>query len=348
MQWHWSGCLAATLHILCILPCRGATHYEQPPCQADEVQGEVQGASGFVCAPRCKDNSYDCPLDMPSGASAQPQCMLQDVDRGAFCGLLCQVDSQCPSGAHCRQLKQMEVGLCMYPISFTDWARQASTRKLAIGWPSRPGGQPTAGFQIAKTYSALQSLKLKYSIDDGDVDMITLKELLSSLSPPISATATGSSTGSKPASGGSSGGSSGGIWSMLAPWEDSVQRFEGYVARGPSGFGDEIHDTIWNIEHINQHGAASAIMRGIVLFGLLYLGLGSFIKYQALGARGMDMIPHIGFWVDYPVLVNDGIIYTKMVVSNFAGTPMPSPGGSIGDSLHGGCTRSGAGSFDQL
>jgi len=238
----------------------------------------------------------------------------------------------------------------MYPISFTDWARQASTRKLAIGWPSRPGGQPTAGFQIAKTYSALQSLKLKYSIDDGDVDMLTLKELLSSLSPPVSAVATGLNTGSKTvqASGGSGNNGGGGVGSMLAPWQQSVERFEGYVAKGPMGFGDEIHDTIWNIEHITEYGKASALLRGFILYALFYLGVGSFIKYQAMGARGLDMIPHIGFWVGFPSLVNDGIIYTMMIVSGFLGTPMPSQGGGVGDTLRGGCARSGAGSFDQL
>merc|ERR1740138_1674886 len=114
---------AAAVLALAASCCTASTHYEQPPCQHDEVQGEVQGASGYVCAPRCEESTYNCPMDMPSGAAAQPQCMLQDVDRGAFCGLLCQVDAQCPSGSRCRFLKQAEVGLCLYPISFSDWAR---------------------------------------------------------------------------------------------------------------------------------------------------------------------------------------------------------------------------------
>merc|ERR1719408_811361 len=157
------------------------THYEKPPCGHDEVQGEVQGETGYICAPRCADSSYNCAIDLPDGATAQPQCMLQDVDKGAFCGLLCQVDVQCPSGATCRQIKQAEVGLCMYPVSFADWSRQAASRKLMIGWPAKAGQSP-ASFKIAKAYAALQSLKRKYGIEDGDADVLVVKELLSSLS----------------------------------------------------------------------------------------------------------------------------------------------------------------------
>ena len=74
----------------------------------------------------------------------------------------------------------MGAGLCMYAASFTDWARAASTRKLAVGWPNK-GGQlagalsrrkevsTEASVQVAKTFQALQNLKSKYSIDDGDV-----------------------------------------------------------------------------------------------------------------------------------------------------------------------------------
>merc|ERR1712050_502762 len=75
----------------------------------------------------------------------------------------------------------VQVGLCLFPVSFADWAKQAATKKLAIGWPSQAGGKAPASFQVAKTYASLQNLKQRYSIDDGDADMLTLKELLASL-----------------------------------------------------------------------------------------------------------------------------------------------------------------------
>merc|ERR1719214_320065 len=98
-------------------------------------------------------------------------------------------------------MQQVEVGLCLYPVSFTDWARQSFSKKFSVGWPTRAGTSAGSGtsasFQIAKTYAALQSLKGKYSIDDGDADMLTLKELLSSLSAAATPAVSGGSGGTQ-------------------------------------------------------------------------------------------------------------------------------------------------------
>ncbi|CAK9047407.1 unnamed protein product [Durusdinium trenchii] len=60
--------------------------------------------------------------------------MLQNVDQAFYCGLLCQADAQCPSGASCRKVGTQNVGLCIHPLSFSDWARLSSRMKLSIGW----------------------------------------------------------------------------------------------------------------------------------------------------------------------------------------------------------------------
>lgn len=338
-------------------PHAAGTHYEQPPCQSDEVQGEVQGAAGYLCAPKCDEASYNCAMDMPPGASAQPQCMLQDIDRNAYCGLLCQVDAQCPSGARCKNIKQVEVGLCMYPISFADWAAQASNgKKLAIGWP---GGKPTASFQIAKTYSALQNLKQKYSVDDGDADMLVLKELLSTLSAAQPA-----QPGAQPASPPSAAVAMGGAAALVAQgppqaeaappqpqqhqegtvygaWSHDVNRIGNHLSRGLPGIEDEISQAAWDVEHIYTRNAASELLRGLILLALAYLAVGSFIKYQS-GATGMHLIPHLEFWMEYPKLVNDGVLYSKMLIAGAAGSPAL-------DTRTGGVSRGGgAGSFESL
>eukprot|EP00931_Biecheleriopsis_adriatica_P069152 TRINITY_DN43025_c0_g1_i1.p1 TRINITY_DN43025_c0_g1~~TRINITY_DN43025_c0_g1_i1.p1 ORF type:complete len:382 (+),score=65.68 TRINITY_DN43025_c0_g1_i1:49-1146(+) len=310
---------------------RAVTHYEQPPCQHDEVQGEVLGASGYTCSPRCEDNTFNCPSDMPGGASAQPQCMLQDVDKGAFCGLLCQMDAQCPTGSQCKQMSQMGVGLCLYGASFADWARAATTRKLALGWPNKGGA--VANFQVAKTYTALQTLKSKYHIDDGDVDMLTLKELLNSIapnaapSPPAPSTAGSGSSGLGFSSffGGSSASTpapppppvSHGA-SVFAPWENDLGRLGREVGQGLPGIQSEISQEIYNAEHFFEYGKAYSLFRVVVIFAIIYLAFGSFIKYQS-GASGINMIPHIGFWMDYPGLVKDGITYSKMLLDGAMG-----------------------------
>merc|ERR1712217_197236 len=54
----------------------GSSHYEKPPCQSDEVDVKVQGFAGSTCSPKCAGAS--CPTDVPEGARAKPQCILQD------------------------------------------------------------------------------------------------------------------------------------------------------------------------------------------------------------------------------------------------------------------------------
>lgn len=334
-----------------LAPALVMARYGQPPCGPDEVQGEVQGASGNICSPRCDVNSYNCPMDMPYGSTAQPQCMLKDVDQAAFCALLCQVDSQCPSGARCRQLKQVEVGTCLYPVSFTDWARSSVTRKFAVGWPKQSGGSP-ANFQIARTYSSLQNLKSKYSIDDGDADMVTLKEFLSSLSPTAAAAAaaaTAGTVGGSPVGTAPATSSSGGDFSPKKWLKDAAYFEENVLLGGVPGIQKEIHDTVWNLEHLERRGVATELFRSIVMLGCVYVALGCLIKSQMHGARGMEMIPHIGFWMEYPKLCADGVTYARILAGGYLGAPKA--GGGSHDDLSGGLGRSsrgGVGSFDAL
>lgn len=319
-------------------PCAAGPHYSQAPCQSDEVQGEVLGASGYLCAPKC-EATYGCATDMPSGGSAQPQCMLQDIDKGAYCGLLCQVDAQCPSGARCQQLKQVNVGLCLYSVSFADWAKQGATKKLAVGWPSQAGNKPSAGFQVAKTYVALQNLKVRYSIDDGDADMLTLKELLASLS--VTSTGAPGSLGLAQQHHHHSSHDGG----LLSPWAHDVSQFEKYASHGLPGIQEGLHDTIWNIEHIGNRGVATTLLRGVILVAVVYVAVGSLVRYQTLGVRGVEMLPHVGFWMDYPNLVADGILYAKILAGGMMGVPVS---GSRGDNDLRGGVRGGAGSFETL
>eukprot|EP00928_Gymnodinium_smaydae_P054811 TRINITY_DN38518_c0_g1_i1.p1 TRINITY_DN38518_c0_g1~~TRINITY_DN38518_c0_g1_i1.p1 ORF type:complete len:393 (-),score=94.66 TRINITY_DN38518_c0_g1_i1:183-1361(-) len=147
-------------------------------CGPLETQGEVQGAPGFVCASKCDPATYLC-----SSGTYGAQCMLRDVDSSAYCAVVCGVDSQCSNGAQCKRLKQMEVGICVHPATSADWARTPS-RKFAVGWPQRSPGSALPAFEVARTYNALQNLKSRYVIDDGDTDMVALKEFLSSVSAP--------------------------------------------------------------------------------------------------------------------------------------------------------------------
>lgn len=96
-------------------PSPSSSHYEKPPCQSDEVNVEVQGVSGDLCAPSCTQGQ--CPTDVPSGVSARPQCVLQDSSRSKYCALVCSSDGDCDTagGASCQILQNF--GLCTYPES---------------------------------------------------------------------------------------------------------------------------------------------------------------------------------------------------------------------------------------
>eukprot|EP00927_Polykrikos_kofoidii_P057812 TRINITY_DN52002_c0_g1_i1.p1 TRINITY_DN52002_c0_g1~~TRINITY_DN52002_c0_g1_i1.p1 ORF type:complete len:358 (-),score=65.56 TRINITY_DN52002_c0_g1_i1:47-1120(-) len=328
MRW-----VPSTIAALVALHPVAEAHYT---CASDEVVGEVQGETGSVCGPRCTEgaNDFECPADVPTGTTAQPQCILQDVDSVAYCGLLCQTDAQCPSGASCKKVPssqgQSELSICLHSLSFNEWAKTGARKKLAVGMPAR-AGQSAKGLRIAKAFAALQNLKKRYGIQDGDADVLVFKEFLSAASTsaftPSAAGAPGSSAfGISPAAAMSSiatnaqatvsqgGGFFSWLWSWIAPWSQEVTQFEGYMKDGVSGVQREAHDIVWNIEHINQRGKAEELLRGVIMIVAVYLIVGCGYKYQTQGARGVEMIPNIGFWNEYPILVGDGVRYLLILV----------------------------------
>merc|ERR1711998_151003 len=106
-------------------PSPSDTHYEDPNdggCQSDEVDIQIQGVSGSVCAPKC-GLFKPCPTDLPDGVTATPQCALQDSSSGKkYCALLCSpslpildqqaADDQCGEKASCKAIQT--VGICTY------------------------------------------------------------------------------------------------------------------------------------------------------------------------------------------------------------------------------------------
>jgi hypothetical protein len=250
--------------------------------------------------------------------------MLQSANQGFYCGLVCQMDSQCPSGNACKIVSN--VGICIKPLSFAEWsAGQGQRQKLMVAYPNAAGpGVKQQGFQIAKAYAALQSLKTKFNINDGDVDVLTIKELLmsahgamntkpstavSSISTPSLFTGAASTGGSGSSPSRPAGNGEGSIMG-------DVNHLMGNLAKGPAGWEREfVHDTEWNIEQ----GRYWVVLRDLLTYAIIYLVVGSAYKYHTQGSRGMDMIPNIGFWMEYPDLVKDGVQYTIVTVSGVLG-----------------------------
>jgi hypothetical protein len=94
----------------------GASHYEAPPCQSDEVQVTITGISGTFCSPKCS-TFKPCPTDVPTGTTAKPECVLEAQGHSSptNCALICSpgASAGCPSGATCQPIQG--TGVCTYP-----------------------------------------------------------------------------------------------------------------------------------------------------------------------------------------------------------------------------------------
>merc|ERR1712107_66740 len=104
-------------------PSPGTSHYEQPPCQSDELAVGIQGIKGSVCAAKC--TSSPCPTDTPAGTTAKPMCALQDGSSGdKYCALEC-IRGGCPPEAACEHPSGSFMGICVYPNSIGADAKKA-------------------------------------------------------------------------------------------------------------------------------------------------------------------------------------------------------------------------------
>jgi C1A family cysteine protease len=103
-----------------------ATHYGDPAdgCLSDELEVTIQGVDGDFCTPQC-NIIKSCPVDVPTGVTAEPQCALQDSASPLkkYCALICSpalpianqkaADAQCGETASCKSVS-LGMGLCTY------------------------------------------------------------------------------------------------------------------------------------------------------------------------------------------------------------------------------------------
>jgi len=102
------------------------THYGDPKegCLSDELEITIQGITGDFCSPMCS-NTKECPVDVPSGVTSEPQCALTDASdpNKKYCALICSptlpildqkaADAQCGQEATCKEAAP-GIGLCTY------------------------------------------------------------------------------------------------------------------------------------------------------------------------------------------------------------------------------------------
>jgi hypothetical protein len=125
-------------------PCH-QSHYGDPKigCCSDEESLTLTGVTGDLCPPYCTGTLKNtCPTDVPAGATATPQCALEDQSTGIKnCGLICSptsimkdqkaADAQCGTSASCKAIQT--AGLCTYDGASNRAQRQS--RVLAAPGP---------------------------------------------------------------------------------------------------------------------------------------------------------------------------------------------------------------------
>lgn len=58
------------------------------------------------------------------------------------------------------------------------------------------------------------------------------------------------------------------------------------------------------------------IILGICVFFFVYIVIGMLIKFKKYEARGLDLVPNIGFWSDIPYLIKDGFCFVGNKISS--------------------------------
>lgn len=309
-------------------------HYEPRPCKLDEVEGEILDVSGYVCVPRCT-GVENCVTNMPLGVRARPQCMLKDLDGFSYCGLLCSFDGECPSGGSCKKVSQANIGVCVFSLSFSDWISTRNTKKLALGAPQQT--EKTLGGGATRAISAFRNLVMRYGFQDSDIDVANVRSFLDALS--MTTEAAQSPTVPQPVSSGRK--------SASRNWQEDLDRVEGHLRRGLlPGIRDEMGEALYAAEHLAQRGYATELLRYAIEIAFVYLAVGALYKSQMEGMRGMDMIPHIGFWLEYPHLVGDGIRYCHQVIMELTGGQVRTTSGGVFESVHFGRDRDTFGHFE--
>ncbi|CEM00735.1 unnamed protein product [Vitrella brassicaformis CCMP3155] len=74
--------------------------------------------------------------------------------------------------------------------------------------------------------------------------------------------------------------------------------------------------------HVTPHsgrrrlGPATFLLICVLVAAALYVSIGIYLKQERHNARGIDMIPNVAFWLEFPSLVRDGVLYMSQGVSD--------------------------------
>lgn len=282
-------CLFQTLTFSC-LTIFGKKTYSSI-CDSSETLIQISSASSGqmspTCAAQCSGSYYTCP-DAPSSVVAKPVCALEDSSNTRYCSLACTSDEQCPTAApgSCRRIviwagARKPEGLCVTPASGT--ASSSPVAVTAALAPLKTLEEIWTTVGVASTaVEAVKILRTRYAVLDSDPNWkVVEKAIEGSSSTSVLSTLTGGLVGGLGGGekGATAGASSSTASAVSTPLDgnilDDVRHEAEYIAKGLKDgnlIQKEIHDTIWNLEHLSGH--SYAILHGLICIFALYCAVG--------------------------------------------------------------------------
>merc|ERR1712194_361138 len=91
----------------------------------------------------------------------------------------------------------------------------------------------------------------------------------------------------------------------LESWKSDLDYTERRLVQGPGGVLYELHDTVSDLRHLQDRGSATRLLRLLIEVMVVYIAAGALYNSYVNNASGLQCIPHVGFWMQYPALVQD-------------------------------------------
>ena len=273
--------------------------------------------SGLSCAVPCSVvNGVMC------GFQSGWSCLLQDSSpsKAPYCAQTCQSNSECASGSTCnlggKPLTMASVGICMTSPDPSVTAIQKAVI-MAVTDQQRyspittaSGMQPNTQFEFLTKNLADQLNQL--SNENNLATNPTMMALRVNLAALIKLHPEGANANPNAIILGND------VQSYV---EYAVDTSLHNILHPVSSLTEGTRGAIWDLRHPFAYRTLFNWLRGLLVFFILYSLVGCYYKANFEGATGLDRIPHLAFWLDYPQLVMDGVnfLIAKIVGGSAAG-----------------------------
>jgi len=273
--------------------------------------------SGLVCAVPCSvSNGVMC------GFASGWNCLLQDSSpaKSPFCAQTCNSNSDC-SGGSCnlgaKPLTMASLGLCMTaPDPTVTAVQKGNVMPVADQQRFSPittasGMKPNTQFEfLTKNLADLINQVSAENNLGSSPSMMALRVSLAALiklHPEAKALENPNA-----------------IYldnDMQSYVEYAVDTSLHNILHPVSSLSQGTYGAIWDLRHPFAYRTMFNWLRGLFIFFCIYAAVGCWYKITYENATGLDRMPNLSFWLDYPQLVLDGVNFSvaKVVGGGTAG-----------------------------